>query len=111
MQFAAGHFHAFEKNRVLLWTKLQIVGDINRGNDDAQFLRGLFSNRPDAVQEIAALLNVDNADQAVANFHCKAVHSKESGRLIGRRAFFLFRSGWLRAPQCGCARWAASDMT
>ena len=67
-----------------LWTELQIVGDIDRRHDDAQFLRGLFSNRPDAVQEVAALLNVDNADQAVANLNRKAVDFKKRCRLFGR---------------------------
>src|SRR5436190_5264731 len=86
-QFAARDLHAFQENGVLSRTELQVVGDIDRRHDDAEVLRDLFSDRTDAIQEIAALLDVNDANQAVADFNSQTVDLQKTRRLLWRRRF------------------------
>src|SRR5207253_11322107 len=75
-----------------------------------QVLRDLFADGTDPVQEIAALLNVNDANQAIADFNSKAVDLKECRRLLGSGGFgrSLFQNGLAGAQFC-CFRQGKRD--
>ena len=55
--------------------ELQIIRNVHWRYDYAEILRNLFPNGADAIDEIPALLNIDDTDQAVADLNRKAVKS------------------------------------
>src|SRR6476660_9543502 len=43
-ELSVGNFNAFQQNRILPWTELQVVSDVDGWNNDAHILSDLFAN-------------------------------------------------------------------
>ena len=62
---------------VVVGAKLHVVADAHRRDDDAEIEGDLPADQADAVEQIAALGGIDEADQAVADFQFHGVEVEE----------------------------------
>ena len=75
---------ALQEKAVLIGFQLQIVAQADGGNDDAHFLGESFAHAGDALEQIAALARVGQADQAEAQFDLQGVHREEALQFVAR---------------------------
>ncbi len=61
------HRHAVQGDAVRVRGQVQVVADVHRLHQEAEFLRQLLAHTLDPVHQLAALLAVDQRDQAVAH--------------------------------------------
>ena len=100
MKFPARHFHAAQRDGVLLRLQAHVVGDVHRRNDEAQLLRQILPQRFHPGQQLAALILIDQRHQPVAHFEAEFVELQQIfDRILGR----LFFPGCRRCSR-GCRR-------
>jgi hypothetical protein len=96
-RFAAAHFHALQRDAVGRRLQFQVVADVHRRRQEADFLGELLADALDALEQLAALALVDQRNQAVAHFQAQGVdrHDVLPGRffLLGRRGGRSGRGG------------------
>ncbi|MNT47195.1 hypothetical protein D3C72_1838900 [compost metagenome] len=56
---AAAHLHALEQDTVGVGADFQVVADVHRRHQEAEFLRHFLADAADAAQQLAVLLAID----------------------------------------------------
>ena len=65
--------------------KADVVANANGRDENAELLRRLLAEHRDALEQIAALLFVDERDERVADFELDRIDLQQIGHRIGRR--------------------------
>ena len=105
-RLGARDLDALEQHRVVARLELQVVADVHRRDGDAELLPELRAQRADALDQLAALLAVDQRHQLVADLELEHVERRRQrrarrrvaglarlGRVPGRAARLLRRLG------------------
>ena len=69
--FADGH--AAEIDAIGVRAEIEVVADVHRGNEEAEFLRQLAAHAADAREQVAALRLVHQRHEAVADFEAEQI--------------------------------------
>ena len=75
--FCRGHLIALDKQGILAGLELQVVAQVQRGNNHAHIQRKLPANGADAGQQVAALFLVHQGDEAVAHFKLQRIEGQQ----------------------------------
>src|SRR5439155_5254404 len=102
---ASGYPNAFQQDQILARSNLPVARTTPRWTDEAKILRHLFANPTDSIQELPALLHIDNTDEPVADFNGESIDLEKTGgsfrhirgtfrRHIGCASGFSLRCGF-----------------
>ena len=86
-RFARTHFDTLERDAVSRWFQFQVVADMHRWRQEADFLRELLADAFDTLQQFTALPFVDQRNQAIAHFQAERIDRHD----VAPAGFFLFR--------------------
>jgi hypothetical protein len=115
-RFAAADFHAFQRDAVGRRLQFQVVADVHRRRQEADFLGELLADTLDALEQLAILALVDQRNQAIADFQAQRIDRHDilparlfrlgRGRGSGRRTTGASRATRRRALGAGrtCTR-------
>src|SRR5262245_50471910 len=84
--------------------ELEVICDVHGRHDHAKILRDLLTDRTDPIDEVASLLDIDDADQTVADLYRETIDLQERRGSLGsggpifrfffRRNAFTFLRGF-----------------